>query len=180
MGLQTSTGADRVDSAFDDAQPITPSDTLTPAHRLSGVRAIRSDTGGNVSIITEGAASAGALSGVNDFGQVSSLAITAGGADYDTATVGFSGGGGTGAAATATVVAGVVTALAITNHGKGYTSPPTVTITHGSTGTGATATASVEAPAVSFVLSAGETLPIRTAYVLAQGTDADQGLKALL
>lgn len=57
MGLQTATGADRVDSAFDDAQVVTPSDTLTPAHRLSGVRALWSDTGGNVTLITEAAAS---------------------------------------------------------------------------------------------------------------------------
>ena len=49
---------------------------------------------------------------------------------YTTApTVTFSGGGGTGASATATIDAsGQVTGITITNGGSGYTSAPTVTI----------------------------------------------------
>ena len=57
-------------------------------------------------------------------------------------TVGFSGGGGTGATASVVVSGGAVTALTITNPGTGYTSAPTVTIS-GGTGSGATATAAV-------------------------------------
>ncbi|WP_053084070.1 hypothetical protein [Nostocoides australiense] len=49
------------------------------------------------------------------------------------ATVTIDGGGGTGAEATATLspVDGSVLSVELTNHGSGYTSPPTVTITGG-------------------------------------------------
>ena len=40
----------------------------------------------------------------------------------------FTGGGGTGATATARVSRGVITGLVLTNAGTGYTSAPTVTI----------------------------------------------------
>jgi hypothetical protein len=59
-----------------------------------------------------------------------------------TPSVGFSGGAGSGAAATATVVNGRVTGITITNGGTGYTSAPTIAITGGG-GTGATAVATV-------------------------------------
>lgn len=79
--------------------------------------------------------------------ELKTLTITNGGSSYETApTVGFTGGGGTGAAATATVTDGVVTALTITNKGTGYTSAPTVGFTGGG-GSGATATATVTNPA---------------------------------
>lgn len=74
---------------------------------------------------------------------VDEITITDGGEDYATApTVAFSGGGGTGAAATATVVDGVVTAITITNPGSGYTSAPTISFSGGG-GTGAAATATI-------------------------------------
>ena len=70
-----------------------------------------------------------------------SLTLTASGKGYTSApTVGFLGGNGTGAAATATVAGGKITALTLTNSGSGYIYPPTVTFTGGG-GTGATATA---------------------------------------
>ena len=47
----------------------------------------------------------------------------------------ITGGGGTGATATAVVAAGAVTAINVTNGGSGYTSNPTITITGGG-GTG--------------------------------------------
>lgn len=58
------------------------------------------------------------------------------------ATVTFTGGGGTGAAAEAIVTKGVVTGITLTNGGSGYTSAPSISIT-GGTGTGAAATATV-------------------------------------
>jgi uncharacterized repeat protein (TIGR01451 family) len=59
----------------------------------------------------------------------------------------FSGGGGSGAIASAAVNgSGVVTAISVVNGGNGYTSAPTVTIT--GTGSGATATATVSGGAV--------------------------------
>ena len=83
----------------------------------------------------------------NPLDTVINLALTTGGTGYTRATVavGFSGGGGTGAAAVAEVQNGVVVSLQITNGGSGYTSAPTVAITGG---TGATATASVQAGAL--------------------------------
>jgi hypothetical protein len=72
------------------------------------------------------------------------LNVTAGGTGYTgTATVTITGGGGTGAAGSVTVVGGVVTALTITAPGSGYTSAPTVTINPVGGGTGATATATL-------------------------------------
>ena len=74
---------------------------------------------------------------------VDAVTVTAGGTNYTTVpTVSFSGGGGTGAAATATLTDGVVTSITITDGGQNYTSAPTVAITGGD-GSGATATASI-------------------------------------
>ncbi len=65
------------------------------------------------------------------------LSLTNGGSGYTgDPTVSFTGGGGTGAAATATAVGGVVTSLTLTNPGTGYTSKPTIVFTGGG-GTGA-------------------------------------------
>lgn len=73
--------------------------------------------------------------------RITRMRVTAAGTGYATApTVVFTGGGGTGAAATATVTAGRVTALTITNEGTGYTSTPTISFTGGG-GSGAAATA---------------------------------------
>jgi hypothetical protein len=72
---------------------------------------------------------------------VSQVNVTAGGTGYTTApTVTFTGGGGTGAAATATISGGAVTAITMTAYGTGYTSAPTVGFTGGG-GSGAAATA---------------------------------------
>lgn len=69
-------------------------------------------------------------------------ALTAGSGYTSAPTVSFSGGAGTGAAATANidVVAGTVTGIEITNPGTGYTSAPTVSFSGGG-GTSAAATA---------------------------------------
>lgn len=74
-------------------------------------------------------------------GALSGVSVDAQGSGYTTAAVAFSGGGGSGAAATATVSGGRVTAVTVTNAGSGYTTAPTVTIT--GDGTGATAKASI-------------------------------------
>jgi len=59
-----------------------------------------------------------------------------------TPSVGITGGGGTGATATAVVTNGRVTAINVTAGGTGYTTAPTIAITGGG-GTGATAVATV-------------------------------------
>ena len=80
---------------------------------------------------------------------VSSITLTAGGTGYNNIpTVTISGGGGTGAQATATIYSGSVTTITVTNIGSGYTSTPTVTITpdaSDTTATGATASAILDA-----------------------------------
>lgn len=73
--------------------------------------------------------------------SVSSVTVTNGGADYlAPPTVSFTGGGGTGAAATAVIQDGEVIAVQVTNGGQDYTSAPTVAFSGGD-GLGATATA---------------------------------------
>lgn len=72
---------------------------------------------------------------------VASIGVTAGGTGYTSApTVTFTGGGGTGAAATAVISGGAVVGINVTNAGTGFTSAPTIGFTGGG-GTGATATA---------------------------------------
>lgn len=73
-------------------------------------------------------------------------------------SVAFTGGGGTGATAgTVTITAGVITAIAVSAGGTGYTVAPTVAITGGG-GSGATATATISGGAVTgIVITAGGT-----------------------
>jgi hypothetical protein len=74
--------------------------------------------------------------------QVSSIAVTSGGSGYTSnPTVTITGGGGSGAVATASVGA-VVTGISLSNMGAGYTTAPSVTISD-TTGSGATAVAIV-------------------------------------
>lgn len=74
-------------------------------------------------------------------GTVTSINIINGGTGYTTAPpVTITGGGGTGATATATITSGSVTQITITNAGTGYTYTPDVAITGGA-GVGAVATA---------------------------------------
>ena len=76
--------------------------------------------------------------------SVNSIQVTAGGTGYASApTVNFTGGAGSGAAATAIVLNGVITEVSVTNAGTGYTSAPIVSFT-GAGGSGATATALLE------------------------------------
>jgi uncharacterized repeat protein (TIGR01451 family) len=75
-------------------------------------------------------------------GTVHQVAIGDGGTGYAIAPgVSFTGGGGSGAAAIATVTGGVITAITVTNPGSGYTSLPTVVITPNGSGSGAIAQA---------------------------------------
>lgn len=77
-----------------------------------------------------------------------SVSFSVGGTYYTSApTVAFSGGGGTGAAATAHITNGVVTSITMTAGGTGYTSAPTIAFTGGG-GTGAAATSTIATGAV--------------------------------
>lgn len=81
-------------------------------------------------------------------GVVTGATVTAGGTGYTSAPlVAFTGGGGSGATATATIASGVVTGITITAAGNGYTSAPTVSFSGGA-GTGAAATAATSGSSV--------------------------------
>jgi uncharacterized repeat protein (TIGR01451 family) len=74
--------------------------------------------------------------------SVGYINVTTAGAGYTSApTVGFLGGGGSGAAATAVIRNGAVVGINVTNGGTGYTSAPTVTLTGGGFSATAIATA---------------------------------------
>jgi len=89
--------------------------------------------------------------------EVESVTLTAAGSGYTTApTVAFSGGGGTGAAATANLVGAGLSGISVANGGTLYTSP-TVAITGGG-GSGATATATVSSGVITaFTVTAAGT-----------------------
>jgi hypothetical protein len=89
-------------------------------------------------------------------GAVTSAVVTAAGAGYTSPpTVAFSGGGGSGATGTVTLVGTSVASITVTAAGTGYTTAPTVTLTGGG-GTGATATATVAAGSITaFTITAG-------------------------
>lgn len=76
-------------------------------------------------------------------GTLATITVTAGGSGYTSVpAIGFSGGGGSNATATATILGGAVSAITITAVGSGFTASPTVTFTGGG-GTGSTASASI-------------------------------------
>jgi hypothetical protein len=77
-------------------------------------------------------------------GTILSIAVSNGGSGYTNGSavaVTLTGGGGTGAVATANVSGGVVQSITVTDPGSGYTSAPTVSM---ATGTGLVATAKVD------------------------------------
>lgn len=92
---------------------------------------------------------------------IKTVTITNGGADYTTApVVSFTGGGGSGIKATATVSGGKVTGITFAydsvtgrSWGTGYTSAPQIAFTGGN-GSGATATAAIYTPADALVPAA--------------------------
>ena len=71
------------------------------------------------------------------FGQVTGGTVIAGGSGYVNPVVNFSGGGGTGVAATLSQSGGAVNAITFTNNGSGYSSVPSYTVTDTGGGTGA-------------------------------------------
>jgi autotransporter-associated beta strand protein len=107
---------------------------LTAANIYAGGAII--NTGSNAVTISQSLSSAGGSGGLN-----AAATVGTGGTGYISAPlVGVSGGGGTGATAIATVSAGTVTGITITNPGTGYTSAPTFSFAGGG-GTGAAASA---------------------------------------
>ncbi|HLZ34254.1 MAG TPA: hypothetical protein VKP13_09560 [Nitrospira sp.] len=82
-------------------------------------------------------------------GSLATVSVVAGGTGYTAVpTVSFSGGGGTSATATASILGGAVSAVTLTALGSGFTSAPTVAFTGGG-GTATTATC--------FIMPTGQT-----------------------
>lgn len=76
-------------------------------------------------------------------GAVAAVTVVAAGSGFTAAPiVAFSGGGGTGVTATASITSQTVASITLTANGTGFTAAPTVTISGGG-GTAATATASI-------------------------------------
>ncbi len=82
---------------------------------------------------------------------IASVSVTNGGSGYDQDTVTVTIGGGTGAEATATVVDGVIAAIAVGEGGTGYVDGSTPVTISGGAGTGATATATITDGAVTAI-----------------------------
>lgn len=85
------------------------------------------------------------ISGASLTSKLDTIAVDVAGSGYTTAPVSITGGGGSGATATASLGSGMVTGISVTDPGSGYSSVPTVTV--GGDGTGATATATLVKPA---------------------------------
>jgi hypothetical protein len=73
------------------------------------------------------------------FGAVDGGVVLTPGAGYSAPAISFSGGGGSGVAATVSQSGGAVNAVSFTNFGSGYSSAPVATITDSGAGAGATA-----------------------------------------
>src|ERR1700722_4189193 len=82
--------------------------------------------------------------------SVEFVTLISGGSGYTNGTfaLGFSGGGGSGAAGIFTVAGGVVTAVTLTNGGSGYDGTPAVSFSASSGGSGAAAVASLSSSQV--------------------------------
>lgn len=77
-------------------------------------------------------------------GALAALTIADPGSGYTAApTITFSGGGGSGATASASISSGTLSAVTIMANGSGYTAAPSVTITGGTSGSSGTISASI-------------------------------------
>lgn len=72
------------------------------------------------------------------FGSISGAAILTPGTNYSAPAVAFSGGGGSGVAATLSQSGGAVNTITFSNYGSGYSTAPTATVTDTGAGSGAT------------------------------------------
>ncbi|WP_165190508.1 lipocalin-like domain-containing protein [Caulobacter soli] len=106
--------------------------------------------------------------------QLSTIDVVTGGSGYDDkTTVVVSGGGGSQAIAYPIVVGGVVTAIQLTNPGRGYTSRPTVTVV----GKGSGATAKAVHSYVTMDAAWGD--PTKNIAIVAKLNDRVTGTEAL-
>jgi len=107
--------------------------------------------------------------------RVEQLILTSpafGGTSYSSApTISFTGGGGTGAAATCTIASNIVNLITLTSGGSGYTTPPTVAFSSGG-GTTATAVATLFHDPVGLTVVKNATYEIKRIYKQKVNIDA--------
>jgi len=102
-------------------------------------------------------------------GGVTHISVTAGGTGYTSApTVTFTGGGGSGAAATAYIANGAITGIVVTNVGTGFTSEPAIGFSGGG-GSGAAATAVVNTHLLSVTVTYTDALASNVAVGMLVG-----------
>jgi hypothetical protein len=129
MGVSRATGESGYATPADMVTALNvPGSISNPSNPAYVVGCLDVNAAGEVLTTTQATATA-SLTGT----AVSSVAVTAGGADYcANPQVILSGGGGSGAVVTATVnTSGVITGYTVVSGGTGYTSAPTVSIKNG-------------------------------------------------
>jgi fibronectin-binding autotransporter adhesin len=116
--------------------------SVTPAAIANGITSVSLTAGGThsaVPSVTISGTGAGATATATLGVTAASFTISGGTTVYSAApTVTISGGGGTGATATAVLTGGVVSGIAITNAGTGYTTAPTIAFSAGTVTTAGT------------------------------------------
>jgi fibronectin-binding autotransporter adhesin len=116
--------------------------SVTPAAIANGITSVSLTAGGThsaVPSVTLSGTGAGATATATLGVTAASFTISGGTTVYSAApTVTISGGGGTGATATAVLTGGVVSGIAITNAGTGYTTAPTIAFSAGTVTTAGT------------------------------------------
>lgn len=117
-----------------------------------------SDGYASIPTASVGGAGSGAVLNCAVSFSISDVSISAGGSGYTTsATISFSGGGGSGAAATPIISGGAVVGVTMTAGGSGYTTLPTVTVNPVGGGSGAVAAAVAGTPLSTAVIVSGGT-----------------------
>jgi hypothetical protein len=152
-------GGNTIDLSVAGTYSITLAGTPGEVDNLAGEFAI-SSAGGNMTILNTSGGSV-AVNGnhlarvfdINPFFSVGSSVVTNGGSGFTSPpTVVFTGGGGTGASATAIVQNGQVVGINMISDGSGYTSAPTISFTGGG-GHGPAATAVLSSPKITVTMT---------------------------
>jgi hypothetical protein len=147
-----------VEDGDPDYSDDTPGDRTVSVRTLFGPSIAADDipSGSTVNVDFESFSSPASANAVvsTTSGTLDRINVTAAGSGYSgTPLIEITGGGGTGAAATATVVDGRVTNITLTNPGSGYTGTPTVTLLSGAGAAASTTNLSQDGTVTSVVIT---------------------------